>query len=201
LEARIRRTLRRMRGERVRGRAGHGGVMMIVLLLFLQKQNLCAACPAHSEAPPRSDARSDCVCSLGFSGPAGGPCAECPANAYADALNMSACTACLANSDSPILLPEAMRRRTVCAASASTARRAGPAPGRGFAWPDFSKAHQMADSLPSLQRHCLMPLLFIYISVFHFRRSDFDCEGHTGVILEWRSHGACEFYSQPHQVI
>jgi hypothetical protein len=101
LEARIRRTLRRMRGERVRGRAGHGGVMMIVLLLFLQKQNLCAACPAHSEAPPRSDARSDCVCSLGFSGPAGGPCAECPANAYAEALNMSACTACLANSEAP----------------------------------------------------------------------------------------------------
>ena len=57
--------------------------------------------PAHSEAPPRSDARTDCVCSLGFSGPAGGPCAECPANAYAEALNMSACTACLANSEAP----------------------------------------------------------------------------------------------------
>jgi hypothetical protein len=61
----------------------------------------CTACLAHSEAPPRSDAQTDCLCSLGFFGPHGGPCVECPANEYADTLGRAACVACLAHSEAP----------------------------------------------------------------------------------------------------
>jgi hypothetical protein len=61
----------------------------------------CASCPEHSQSPEGSDAQNDCLCSLGFSGAHGGPCTECPANQYADALGMAACTACLANSEAP----------------------------------------------------------------------------------------------------
>jgi hypothetical protein len=50
----------------------------------------CAECVEHSQAPAVSDVQTDCLCSLGFFGPHGGPCAECAANAYADALGTAA---------------------------------------------------------------------------------------------------------------
>ena len=51
------------------------------------------------ESPFRSDAQTDCLCSLGFYGAQGWPCTECAANAYADALGTAACTACPADSE------------------------------------------------------------------------------------------------------
>ncbi len=62
----------------------------------------CTLCLPNSESLSGSDARSDCLCSLGFSGLPDGLCTECPVNEYEDALNMSACTACLANSEAPV---------------------------------------------------------------------------------------------------
>jgi hypothetical protein len=59
----------------------------------------CAACAQHSQAPAASDAQTDCLCSTGFAGPSGGPCAECQSNQYANAMGMASCTACLANSE------------------------------------------------------------------------------------------------------
>ena len=60
----------------------------------------CVSCPPHSQSPAASDALVDCLCSLGFSGGPGGPCVECAANTYADALGTENCTACL-NAEAP----------------------------------------------------------------------------------------------------
>ena len=138
LEARIRRTLRRMRGERVRGRPGHGGVCRLSrvprtrrlpraatrgqtlsavsaspgLLVDparnarrtrTRKRSTCRRARRVSRIPRRLPERraEDCLCSLGFYGAPGGPCAGCAANEYADALDTVACSACPANSQAP----------------------------------------------------------------------------------------------------
>ena len=56
-------TLRGMPGERVRGRAQHVGVH------GLSREF------RFSDSPAGSDAQTDCLCSLGFYGAPGGPCA------------------------------------------------------------------------------------------------------------------------------
>jgi uncharacterized protein YciI len=49
-------------------------------------------CPKGSAAPPLSNSSSDCVCDLGFYGPATG-CRQCPANSYCMRGTLHPCTA------------------------------------------------------------------------------------------------------------
>jgi hypothetical protein len=46
--------------------------------------------PAHSVAPPQSDALVLCRCDLGYSGDDGGPCAACEAGEYKQAVGDAA---------------------------------------------------------------------------------------------------------------
>ena len=54
---------------------------------------------AHVNAA--SDAREDCECNTGYTGPNGGTCAACEAGKYKDSPGADACTACPDNSVSP----------------------------------------------------------------------------------------------------
>jgi hypothetical protein len=59
----------------------------------------CQSCPTNSQSTPGSDAATDCVCVVGFSGPDGGACAACVAGKYKANPGSADCTACLANSN------------------------------------------------------------------------------------------------------
>ena len=55
----------------------------------------CEVCPKHSIP---DEEKSNCNCKVGFTGPDGGPCTQCPAGTYKDHRGTSACTLCPANS-------------------------------------------------------------------------------------------------------
>jgi len=64
---------------------------------------LCAACPAHSQSPPASDALSDCICNAGYSGPDGGPCLACQAGTYKEGPGNDGCVGCPSGTFSTVL--------------------------------------------------------------------------------------------------
>ena len=61
--------------------------------------NVCARICAHVNAA--SDAREECECNTGYTGPNGGTCAACEGGKYKDSPGAGACTACPDNSVSP----------------------------------------------------------------------------------------------------
>jgi len=61
----------------------------------------CSACPDNSESPSGSSVLTACLCSAGYHGEHGGPCAGCSANTYATELGSASCSECTANSVSP----------------------------------------------------------------------------------------------------
>ena len=56
----------------------------------------CTECPAKSIAPALSTAITDCECSPGHFGPAGGVCQDCSPGKYTDTANNAACDDCTA---------------------------------------------------------------------------------------------------------
>eukprot|EP00961_Rhodomonas_salina_P080493 1083073-Rhodomonas_salina.1 len=48
-------------------------------------------CPPNSDSSPDG---STCICRTGYSGPDGGPCAQCESGTYKDAPGSGACEAC-----------------------------------------------------------------------------------------------------------
>lgn len=59
----------------------------------------CLACPPHSETTATGHtALTDCQCSVGYTGPNGGPCVECPEHTFKSTIGTLTCTACHANS-------------------------------------------------------------------------------------------------------
>ena len=54
----------------------------------------CLTCPPNSESLARSDHRTDCECTPGFSGSNGGPCIGCPTGKFKESKGSSDCVSC-----------------------------------------------------------------------------------------------------------
>ena len=51
-------------------------------------------CPANSVSPTGSDALTDCICNVGYTGPDGGSCEGCEAGKYKNVTGSASCTNC-----------------------------------------------------------------------------------------------------------
>ena len=65
-------------------------------IVAAKNSSACMHCPAGSVAVAGSKVEADCVCNLGHTGPAGGPCVKCPAGTFKEVTGDDACAQCAA---------------------------------------------------------------------------------------------------------
>ena len=61
---------------------------------------VCVACPSDTTSSALSSIVTACICNVGYTGPNGVACTECPAGQYKEATGSAACTMCGAGTSS-----------------------------------------------------------------------------------------------------
>jgi hypothetical protein len=64
--------------------------------------SVCMLCPENSAAPPGMGRIVDCACNVGYTGPGGGPCAQCEVGKYKNFTGSWPCVMCPAYTSSPL---------------------------------------------------------------------------------------------------
>ena len=64
--------------------------------------SVCMMCPENSAAPPGMGRIVDCACNVGYTGPGGGPCAQCEVGKYKNFTGSWPCVMCPAYTSSPL---------------------------------------------------------------------------------------------------